>query len=102
MLLTEGEAREKRCCGPSGCGDYGNPSPDGSLQRYCAASACMAWSWAPLEYERDNNIPRDRPPEGDGWRWVERYSEGGGWDYSGWQRAKPRLGGCGLAGEPTP
>lgn len=32
-LLTEAEAKEKRCCADAGA--------------YCSASLCMAWRWQP-------------------------------------------------------
>ena len=39
-LMTEDEAKEKRCCGPEGTGLI-----DSYQQRYCIASDCMAWHW---------------------------------------------------------
>lgn len=44
IALTEAQARDKRCCGPEGCGETrwldGRP-----LGRFCIGSACMAWEW---------------------------------------------------------
>lgn len=43
--MTEDQARLTRCCGPEGCG--GNSANE--ADRYCIASACMAWrNAAPL------------------------------------------------------
>ena len=36
-MMTEAEAREKRCCSP-GAGN-------GPVLWYCIASECMAWRW---------------------------------------------------------
>ena len=38
MIVTEKEAKNKRCCGPDGCGDKPAIGP-----RLCIGSACMAW-----------------------------------------------------------
>jgi len=48
--MTEDEARQKRCCGPEGCG-YPNGldtvlAAESTIEiptRYCIASECMAW-----------------------------------------------------------
>lgn len=45
MMLTAELAREKRCCGPSGCGTHA-----GDNLRYCVADECMAWTTARLMY----------------------------------------------------
>lgn len=68
-MYTEEEAREIRCCGPEGCGTWRRVSQDGKIydapnakdyppgtvfstdsnpvSRFCIASKCMAWEWAP-------------------------------------------------------
>lgn len=41
-MLTESEARTKRCCGPDGCG--ADVRQNGRVsERFCIGSACMAW-----------------------------------------------------------
>ena len=40
MIVTEKEAKNKRCCGPDGCGDKPAIGP-----RLCIGSYCMAWDW---------------------------------------------------------
>lgn len=41
MILTEEEARQRRCCGPHGCGEARGESKP----RFCIATQCMAWQW---------------------------------------------------------
>lgn len=57
MMLTEEEARERRCCGPQNCGDTrGSQRVEASATtpvmnsplRYCITSACMAWRFGML------------------------------------------------------
>lgn len=57
--MTEAEAREKRCCGPEGCGIV----PRSSLNsgRRCVGSNCMAWRW---EATKISGEPAGRNPEG--------------------------------------
>jgi hypothetical protein len=75
MLLTEEEAKAKRCCGPT-C--------------FCIASECMAWQWTDGEYEFNSQ-------GGDGWE----FSHTSGLSGSGkWKRRNHhRRGYCGLAGK---
>ena len=48
MIVTEEEAKTKRCCGPSGTGRL---DPTAGVitfvhrERLCIGSACMAWDW---------------------------------------------------------
>lgn len=54
-MMTEDEAKTKRCCGATGCGEgravqgtmnaAGEISPDYLEKRFCIGSACMAWQW---------------------------------------------------------
>ena len=62
MIVSEEEAKTKRCCGPEGCGEReGRPEHKHALRlsaieveaatvalmpRMCIGSACMAWRWA--------------------------------------------------------
>ena len=44
---TEAEAKSKRCCGPNGCGErLPGMTSNARHERWCIASACMAWDWA--------------------------------------------------------
>jgi len=54
MLLTEEEARRKRCCGPFPCG-VGPQFGDDINTRWCIASECMAWRRGPVE-GRDGSL----------------------------------------------
>ena len=71
-MLTEEEAKTKRCCGPVGCGKILNPGPRRfgyqstgpeertglavasafAADRVCIGSACMAWRWDGEIHER--------------------------------------------------
>ena len=43
MMHTEEQARETRCCGPEGCGNW-HPGSNKTI-RLCVASDCMGWWW---------------------------------------------------------
>lgn len=109
MILTEEEAKMKRC---------NNPSRD---DYRCDASDCMHWRWAEGKYEyvgtntlqknEDGEIaPSGEPPmpDGKGWEEYDRYetSYGRNWKHGNslsieWRREKPnRYGYCGLSGRP--
>jgi hypothetical protein len=77
MLLTEQEAKAKRCCGPEGTGRVERGRDEHPI-RCCIASHCMAWRWHVIEEE----ISRDE--------WRRTIVE---------KRGKPE-GFCGLAGVP--
>lgn len=51
-VMTEDQAKKKRCGGPPGCGTTKNPENGMSVnlnfpqaQRWCIASDCMTWQW---------------------------------------------------------
>ena len=61
---TEDEAREKRCCGPEGCGAAPYPPMVGYDMRYCIASACMAWEFEPdFSGGESGYVPPPRPSQ---------------------------------------
>ena len=93
MLLTEDQAKDKRCCGPDDCGVR---RPLQSIERYCIGSACMAWRLAGLEYEYVDAEGAAGPPPGEGWVFGPREHSA----RSAWKRQRPRRGYCGLAGQP--
>jgi hypothetical protein len=41
MKIIETEAKNKRCCGPDGCGEQRHGNPE--VARWCIGSLCMAW-----------------------------------------------------------
>lgn len=45
MIVTEQDAKNKRCCGPDGCGDVkrGVTGMRASDERFCIGSECMGW-----------------------------------------------------------
>jgi hypothetical protein len=43
MSVTEEQAKEKRCCGPEGCGGSLYLHKSKSDERWCIGSLCMAW-----------------------------------------------------------
>lgn len=94
-MHTPSEAREKRCCGPHGCGEsrqIGPTPPDTpeglkvgvTTARFCIADECAAWRWG------NPRINPEELPEGlpvtEGVRHLERTAE--------------LTGFCGLAGKP--
>lgn len=53
-MTTEAKAKERRCCGPEGTGEFrpGHSKSPIAGARYCIAADCMAWRWIvrdPLE-----------------------------------------------------
>ncbi len=63
--VTEKQASEMRCCGPSGCGEQ----PDGgrtggNAPRICIGSACMAWCWDVGMYNGVDSYVSDPGPTG--------------------------------------
>ena len=52
-MMTEAEAKEKRCCGPKGSGYSYNSN------RYCRGVECMAWRWRVTGVDDDDNDIHD-------------------------------------------
>lgn len=91
-MMIEAEARQRRCCGPEGCGA---PMPE--VGRTCIAGECMAWRWLGDGTIRFPDVadgpqrPADVPHD---WVWEDGTpGMPGRW-------VKPRRGYCGLAGRP--
>jgi hypothetical protein len=123
-MMTEDEAREKRCCGGAGIGRYVLCGTEGRW--LCIASDCMAWRWAQGSFEyciMDNRIVDEKMSAERGHRWLTHTDEpppppaDKGWkaedepyqkrNYAPgcleqrWSRPRAnRRGYCGLAGEP--
>lgn len=64
--MTEEEAKTKRCCGSSTCGEV-RPVDDesrwsGPYPNFCIGSACMAWRWAlPSALDAAGNlVPKEK------------------------------------------
>lgn len=114
MLLTETDAREMRCCGPDGCGQFRYPPIEGtrSHERYCVASKCMAWRWVKAMVSHGNTTQdklvqdahghisfHTQHPEGQGWRQMPRRKRSLPGFTEFWRDGEPTEGFCGLAGE---
>lgn len=115
MLLTEEEAKTKRC--QESFGD-GWTVPDGRMvspqefmraviasPSHCIGSGCMAWHWnEPQPYEYGKDFAKGHVPADPGWEAYDTYTviEGNGIvTYERWRRAKPgRVGFCGKANHP--
>lgn len=106
MLLTEEEARTRRCqegFGPP-LSANGTPMMTAATAVYtaiqtapqnCIASGCMAWRWVEPVYV-ECTTPHSVDPGGD-WRQIEAKPG----EYQRWRRLKTPGGGyCGKAGKP--
>ena len=88
MPHTEAQAKELRCCGPTGCG-YKPPAAGTSAanDRFCCGARCMAWLW---DDAQQNSYEKNRP-DGEDWEkcgnfWTRTPKDGKPW----------RVGNCGL------
>lgn len=120
-VFTEEEAKDKLCCGPSGCGLISDIRSDDGMSlvfagvRICVGSRCAAWRWiAGLSIEQSSTPDKffaadekqgalmvPEPPQGSGWQMVQNPKDLPGWHT--WQRfntTSQSKGYCGLAGEP--
>jgi hypothetical protein len=106
MLVTDEEARTKRCCGPEGCGRHLPSASAGETigglgrhtERFCIGSDCMAWEWGEPEYECVKAAPGEPPPYGEGWERIGEYSHPTGTlQYTSWRRPLPSRGYCPFA-----
>ena len=90
-LLTEDEAKTKRCCGPEGCG-YTHTSATSTRagERYCIASACIAWRWG----QKRNP---DWKPDHSGMMWPSPHPD----DRPATHIRDTEHGYCGLSGRPS-
>lgn len=96
--MTEAEANQTRCCGPSDCGYLGDPEGDGQQYRYCLASKCMGWRAIEKQFGKIiESIPVT----------TGSVIPGGDWHYNTneksplWVKYEIVSGGyCGLAGQP--
>lgn len=53
--VTEAQAAEKRCCGPTGAGKY-----DAAKDiRRCAGNGCMAWRWQDATHTFEDVLVRE-------------------------------------------
>lgn len=99
-MMTEDEAKTKRCCGPDGCGTLvGNPAAKNDIAlpvliRVCIGSACMAFrtTWESKEQPAGMDAP--------GPEWVADREWGHGGAVTHRKVWKRRVGWCGLAGRP--
>jgi hypothetical protein len=113
MLLTEEEAKNKRC--QESFGPPSDPFPNGvaysvSVAAFmspsnCLGSACMAWQWGgPREYEYGKDFEVGHAPADPGWETYETYHVVEGSSvvkFNKWRRLLPgRKGYCGKAGRP--
>lgn len=114
MLLTENEAKEKRCCGPVGCGRKPSAAlTSASDDRFCIGSACMGWRWAGWSSLSQSNtadelVPSDgkgpmrlqpKEPNGKGWRPVYPPDKKQWFGWTNWERPdySNAIGCCGYA-----
>ncbi len=71
-MLTEDEAKSKRCCGPKGCGELALGTADHAAGvRFCIASICMAWRKVDQVGIGPNGEKRERDLDGRT-KWVDR------------------------------
>jgi len=100
MLLTEEEAKTKRCQESFG------PGAGSQYPYHCIGSGCMAWRWGePRSYEYGKDFEEGHKPADPGWEAYESYSiveRAGVVKFNKWRRPLPgRKGFCGKACQPT-
>lgn len=88
-MINEDEAKQRRCCGPEGCGckkpdSYHEDGNDviiiSNTERYCAGPDCMGWRKSGSKFKDNQGKLHDRNLTDMG-EWID-------------------VGYCGLAGKP--
>jgi hypothetical protein len=77
MIIDEGSASYRRCCGPPGCGWIAKAGDEAASQhvleegeRYCLGQQCMGWQNLGRFYLTPNGDRMDRPDLDGKWQEV--------------------------------